>query len=416
MKRPFLILGLLASLLFSFCAHAKEPRYRNILVRDFRTVWHGEVINYNIGTAAHCPGTLSSLRKSLPDDVKITVWADTLLTPELAEMMRIGFPDVPIVYGSLSKPSPELMAAVEASDLCLVSSGSGIAKSVRESLDQYRALTGKPIAAYAIGYGKSLGKTISPMELCWFRDEKALLRAQVDGVSPCSGYAPDAVFDFEVSDEVGAEAFLKKNTLEKGEYLCCIPGFRHTPTWEFYGSGYDEKRDLRNQQYQSPDNEILRAVVCEAVLKHNKKVLICAEQIPELRLCKEEIYDKLPEDVKANCVLQTELWSPQLALGVYKHSLCVFGIEMHSQVMAAGNGVPACIFYHSGFGTKADMFNTVGLGSWLLDIDSDGAQQKAVQIVSDILIKPSSAKAKLRKARNIIDRSRNNAISKSFYL
>ena len=244
MKRSLLIWGLLTSLLFSFCAHAKEPRYRNILVRDFRTVWQDEVINYNIGTAAHCPGTLSSLRKSLPDDVKITVWADTLLTPELAEMMRIGFPDVPIVYGSLSKPSPELMAAVEASDLCLVSSGSGIAKSVRESLDQYRALTGKPIAAYAIGYGKSLGKTISPMEFCWFRDEKALLKAQGDGVSPCSGYAPDAVFDFEVSDEVGAEAFLKKNTLEKGEYLCCIPGFRHTPTWEFYGSGYDKKRIL----------------------------------------------------------------------------------------------------------------------------------------------------------------------------
>ena len=65
---------------------------------------------------------------------------------------------------------------------------------------------------------------------------------------------------------------------------------------------------------------------------------------------------------------------------------------------------------------KADMFNTVGLGSWLLDIDSEGAQEKAVQIVSEILTKPSSAKAKLRKARNIIDRSRNNAISKSFYL
>ena len=96
-------------------------------------------------------------------------------------------------------------------------------------------------------------------------------------------------------------------------------------------------------------------------------------------------------------------------------SLCVFGIEMHSQVMAAGNGIPACIFRHSGFGTKSDMWNTIGLGCWLLDIDSDGAQQKAVEMVSDILANPSMAQKTLENARKIIDRARDNALSESFY-
>ena len=411
--------GLISSILFVCCAlavHAQELRYRNVLVRDFRTVWQGEVINYNIGTAAHCPGTLSSLRRSLPQDVKLTVWADTVLCPELEEMMRLGYPDIPIVYGSLDNPSDALKTAVEASDLCLVSSGSGIAGSVRESVHQYRRLTGKPAAAYAIGYGKSLGETISLMDFCWFRDEKAFAKAQKDGVVPSDGWAPDAVFDFDVSDDAGADAFMKEAGLSAGEFLCCIPGFRYTPRWEFYGTGYSEKRDLRNKQMQGPDNEILRAVVCEAVRKYGKKVLICAEQIPEIRLCREEIYDKLPQDVKPSCVLQTSLWSPQLALGVYMRSLCVFGIEMHSQVMAAGNGIPACIFRHSGFGTKSDMFNTVGLGCWLLDIDTEGAQKKAVEIVSDILEHPSKAQALLENARKIIDRARDNALSESFYL
>ena len=409
---------LFAVLIFAVCIvsdmQAQEFRYRNVLVRDFRTVWQGEVINYNIGTAAHCPGTLSSLRKSLPADVKFTVWADTTLCPELAQMMAMGFPDIPIVYGSLENPSAELKAAVAASDLCLVSSGSGIAESVRNSLSQYKALTGKAVAAYAIGYGKSLAKSIDPMDFCWFRDEIALSRARKDGVKPSDGWAPDAVFDFDVADDTGAEGFMQENGLKNGDFLCCIPGFRHTPGWEFYGTHVDQKKKQRNESFQGSDNSILCAVVCEAVRKYGRKVLICAEQIPELRLCKEEIYDKLPEDVKKSCVLQTSLWSPQLALGVYKRSLCVFGIEMHSQVMAAGNGIPACIFRHSGFGSKSDMFNTVGLGCWLLDIDDDGAQQKAVKIVSDILDHPSKARRTLKNARKIIDSARNRALSVSF--
>lgn len=397
-------------------SEARELRYRNVLVRDFRTVWQGEVINYNIGTAAHCPGTLASLRRSLPEDVKLTVWADTLLCPELEEMMKMGYPDIPIVYGTLDNPSDALKAAVEASDLCLVSSGSGIAGSVRKSVQQYRKLTGKPAAAYAIGYSKSLGGTIAMMDFCWIRDEMALSKARENGVSPIDGWAPDAVFDFDVSDEAGADEFMKSHGLSKGEFVCCIPGFRHTPRWEFYGSGYSEKNDLHNRQMQGPDNAILRAVVCEAVRKHGKKVLICAEQIPELRLCKEEIYDKLPDDVRKHCVLQTSLWSPQIALGVYRRSLCVFGIEMHSQVMAAGNGIPACIFRHSGFGTKSDMWNTVGLGCWLLDIDSEGAEQKAVEMVSDILEHPAKARRTVKNARKIIDSARNRALSSSFFL
>lgn len=409
-----LIFALFAFTLFLTDGYSRELRYRNVLVRDFRTVWNGEVINYNIGTAAHCPGTLSSLRRSLPSDVRLTVWADTTLSAELDQMMRMGFPDIKIVYGSLEHPSEQLRKAVEESDLCLVSSGSGIAKSVRESLEHYKALTGKPTAAYAIGYGRSLGKSIAPMDFCWIRDEKALEKARKHSVSPADGWAPDAVFDFDVSDEKGADEFLLQNGLKKGNFLCCIPGFRHTPTWEFYGTPVDQKKKQRNDAFQGPDNAILRAAVCEAVRNHGCKVLICAEQIPELRLCKEEIYDRLPEDVRKECVLQTTLWSPQLALGVYKRSLCVFGIEMHSQVMAAGNGIPACIFRHSGFGTKSDMFNTVGLGCWLLDIDEKGAERKAVEMISDILSHPAKARKTLRNARKIIDRARDRALSASF--
>ena len=49
--------------------------YRHVMVRDFRTVKDGQVICFNIGTAAHCPGTLATLMKRWPD-TKFSVWAD----------------------------------------------------------------------------------------------------------------------------------------------------------------------------------------------------------------------------------------------------------------------------------------------------------------------------------------------------
>ena len=61
-----------------------------ILLRDFRTVRRGEVVNFNIGTAAHAPGTLAVLKKHLGDDLQITVWADAPLSEPLAQAIIKG--------------------------------------------------------------------------------------------------------------------------------------------------------------------------------------------------------------------------------------------------------------------------------------------------------------------------------------
>ena len=163
------------------------------------------------------------------------------------------------------------------------------------------------------------------------------------------------------------------------------------------------------------DNDILCQIITETVRKRGLKVLICAEQIPELRLCREAVYERLPEDVREHCVLQQAWWSPDVALGVYRQSLCVCGIEMHSQVMAAGNGVPAVVFRHSGFGSKSDMWNTIGLGDWLLDIDTPDAPQRACQIVGSILDHPEEAFWKLENARRIIESAEREAVYTSFF-
>ena len=329
--------------------------YRHVLVRDFRTVKDGKVVNFNIGTAAHCPGTLAALMKRWPD-AKFSVWADAPLVPELAALMARRFPNVAIYTGD---KEPETDA-----DLLLVSSGAGIAGSVRRSIEVWRSSRAdRPVAAYAIGYSSSLRSLISTFDFCFFRDKEALARAEADGFAvKAHGFAPDAVFDFDAADDIGAAALLAEHGLEPGKFVCAIPGHRFTPWWEFSGGKVDGKRAAKNAKHETSDNAVVCAAIIEAVRNHGMKALLCAEQRTELPLATRALYDQLPPDVQTRCVVLRWCWSPDLALGVYRQSRCVFGIEMHSQVMALGRGIPSCVFRHSGFGSKSGMFRDVGFG------------------------------------------------------
>ena len=188
------------------------PRYRNNLLRDFRTVKDGSVVNFNIGTAAQCPGTLAVLKKYLPSSVKITVWADAPLVPELAGLMQRRFPDVPLVWGDLeSSPSPELLSAVDEADLYLVSSGSTIAGSVCRTMEQFFRRTGKGAGAYATGCTPGLIPVLDKLVFAWQRDPVAAEISQ-GSVCPVKGWAPDAVFDFDAADSCGAEIVTDEQT------------------------------------------------------------------------------------------------------------------------------------------------------------------------------------------------------------
>jgi len=388
-------------------------KYHHILLRDFRTEKDGQVVNYNIGTAAHAPGTIAALRKYLPADLKITIWADAPLSPELARMMKHRFPDVAVLTGGAEQP--QIRELFDSADLFLVSSGSGIASSVADTLLLFQEQTRKPAAAYAIGYSSGRKELIRSMDFCFFRDSLACGKAEHDDALPrISGFAPDAVFEFDASDDQQAELFLQKHDLVQGKFICCIPGQRYTPRWEYFSTPAVLEKIRVNAEKEEHDNAPLRTIIEHAVTGFGLKAVICPEQIPELDLCRRLIYDKLPPEIRKHCVLVDRMWSPGLALAVYRKSSCVCGMEMHSQVMAAGNGIPAVIFHHSGFGTKYAMWNDVGLGEWAVDADRDDYSEKAEETVLNILQDPQTANEKLNAALDHIHRSAKNALTQAF--
>ena len=392
-----------------------ELRYKNILLRDFRTVKDGRVINFNIGTAAHCPGTLAVLKKYLPSEVKITVWADAPLAPELAEMMERRFPDVPIVWGELeNNPSQALLNAVDEADLFLISSGSTIAGSVRVTMEQFKARTGKPAAAYGIGCTAPLLPWIDRLDFAWLRDPVA---ADIANGSSCpiKGWAPDAVFDFDAVDQKSAEKFMQTHGLKPGKFICCIPGHRNTPRWRYFNTPVNIEKEEINAAFQEHDNAPLREIIRVAVEEFGLKVLVCPEQITEIALIRQVIYDKLPQEIQPHCVPMDEIWTPDTALGVYRASRGVFGVEMHSQVMAVGSGVPGVLLRHPMFGSKSEMWKTIEVPEWLIHTEDPDYAAKAVAAVRCILADSEGTSAKLRRARQIIDQANRDAIERSFY-
>ncbi len=391
-------------------------RYKNILLRDFRTVKDGEIINFNIGTAAHGPATLAVLKKYLPQEVKITVWADAPLSVDLKEMMQRRFPDILIVWGDLTNnPSEELLKAVDSADLFLISSGSTIADSVHRSMEHFKKRTGKPAAAYAIGCTSGILPWINSLDFAWLRDPTA---AEIASSSACklTGWAPDAVFDFDAVDRDGVERFMKANSLAANKFICCIPGQRNTPRWQYFGTPVNPDKAAENARFEEHDNAPLREIIKIAIQDFGLKVLICPEQRTEIALIRPLIYDRLSPELREHCIPMDTMWTPDIALGVYQASRGVFGVEMHSQVMAVGSGVPGVLLRHPVFGSKSEMWKTIGIPEWLINTEDPDYATKSAATARDILAHSEKNKTKLLRARQIIDRANQNAVQRSFFI
>ena len=93
----------------------------------------------------------------------------------------------------------------------------------------------------------------------------------------------------------------------------------------------------------------------------------------------------------------------------------LFGVEMHSQVMAVGSGVPGVLLRHPMFGSKSEMWKTIEVPEWLIHTEYPDYAAKAVAAVRNILADSEGTSAKLRRARQIIDQANCDAIERSFF-
>jgi polysaccharide pyruvyl transferase WcaK-like protein len=389
-RRQFAVTSFGALLAMSVRA-ASSGKAPHILLRNG---WQ----SINIGDIAHQMGMLEMLEKHLPE-AKISFWASNL-EHGAKELVLQRFPKTFILEKS------DLPKAFEECDFMLHGSGSGFV--AQKDVGRWRDETKKPYGVFGISFFKDNPEGIDILngaKFVYFRDSVSLQVAKDQGLTcPIAEFGPDCAFGVVTlrNDKV-ADAYLAANGLEHGKFLCCIPRYRWTPHWTVKkGRVFDAKRDARNQEMKDHDHAQLREGIIRIVTETDMKVLICCEDMTQIPLGKEMIYDKLPDDVKKKCVWRDSYWLTDEALSVFNRSAGLFGNEMHSPIMCISSGIPAIVCRFEEQTTKGIMWRDIGLDEWLFDLDDPEKYKLIAPTILSLAKDPAAAKAKAAKARDFV--------------
>jgi hypothetical protein len=404
MNRRHFLSSAFATALASSLDAAGGPK-RLVLRSSWQTV--------NIGDIAHTPGVLALLEKHLPD-VEVRLWPSKV-NNGVAEMLRARFPKVAIIQGAA-----DLKAAFAECSFLL--HGSGPSLVAQNDVERWHKETGKPYGVYGITVSvqgststspasdAALTKTLkilSGADFAFFRDSHSLALAQERGcTSPVMAFGPDGAFATDLRDEPAAEAFLQANGLEAGQFLCCIPRLRYTPYWVIpeKKAAIDPVKHARNEALKEHDHAQLRQAIIRITRETDMKVLVCPEDQTQMAVGKEMLVDPLPEDVKPKVVWRPTYWLTGEALSTYVRSAGLFGNEMHSPIMCIGNGIPAIVCRWKEQTSKGYMWQDIGLGDWLFDMDDEAQVQRIVPTVLALATDPAAARAKAALGRANVEK------------
>ena len=373
-RRQFLQAAAAGSVAISagFSRAAKKPR---ILLRSsWQTV--------NIGDIAHTPGVLALLEKSLPE-AEVWLWPSNV-DNGVQEILEKRFPQVRLVRGQA--------AIKEAFDSCdFLLHGSGPSLVEQRDVQRWHEEAKKPFGVWGITLSnvpEDSRKLLTAADFVLFRDTVSLKLAQEQGIeSPVMQFGPDGAFNVDLANDAAAEKFLEQHRLEPGEFLCCIPRLRFTPYWKIKNLPFSEERHARNEAMKEHDHAPIREAITALVQQTGKKVLLCPEDRSQMEVGRENLYDKLPSDVKQEVVWREDYWLTDEALSTYKRSAGLFGLEMHSPIMCVGNGIPAIVCRFAEQTSKGYMWRDIGLNDWLFNLDNaaefPGIKPAVLSLVTD---------------------------------
>ena len=208
-------------------------------------------------------------------------------------------------------------------------------------------------------------------------------------------FRPDTTIYFNGGDEAWQEKFFAENGLEEGKFMTVAlrisapkPKY-HDPT----GGSVTPER-CRHQMEQ------MKYLIEEYIKKNNHKVLIAHETRDTLEDARTHLYNILSDEAKKATVYLDTFWTPEQALSVYRASSLLVSVEMHSIIMAIGNGVP---FIHAPYvecGRKRQMVRDMELPEFLIDLDDADSGKQLFDRTQYILENRPAIQDRLRKVRS----------------
>ena len=405
-RRHFCATSIAGSLISAIRASAKDQKKPRILLRSsWQTI--------NIGDIAHSPGLLAILEKHLPE-AEVTLWA-SYVDRGVKEMLLRRFPGLKITTAGGNRKTwnriGEIHELFKEIDFFLHGSGPWLVSP--RSVEEWIKQTGKPFGVYGISLPEEraderIVSLLSQSQFTFFRDSMSLEVARSKGVNcPVMEFGPDGAFGFDILNEKKAHQFLKDNQLENKKFLCMIPRYRKTPEWELPGREKPESEwkhlHLRNQEMAEKDLKPYREAITSLIRQTSMKVLICPEDMTQIKLGKKFVYDRLPKDVQKRVVWKSEYWLTDEALSTYLQSAGLFGLEQHSPIMCIGNGIPALLGRFREQTTKGFMWKDIGLSDWYFDSDSKFDMDRLTAAVLELANDPQGCIERAKKAQNYVN-------------
>jgi len=379
---------------------ATEKRAPRIVLRSsWQTV--------NIGDIGHTPGVLALIEKYIPE-AEVTLWPMDVRNG-VEEMLRRRFPKLRI-----TKDKAEAFT----NDFLL--HGSGPYLTAHRDVEAWKNETGKPYGVYGIsmaaagdpgmkimrnnGLDERCKSLLDTASFVFLRDSASLKVVKDAGVkAPVIEFGPDGAFAADVRNDEVATTFLKKHGLEEGKFICFLPNLRNAPYWEVKpGYAFDPAKHTRNEEMKQHDHGPLRDAIIAITRETPMKALIVPEDSTQMKSGKELLFDPLPDDVKAKVVWRDNFWLTDEAISTYTRSAGLVSLEMHSPIMALGNGIPAIVCRFVEQTTKGFMWRDIGLGDWLFDLDKPDELARVASTALAMAKDPAAAKAKAAKAREFV--------------
>ena len=88
----------------------------------------------------------------------------------------------------------------------------------------------------------------------------------------------------------------------------------------------------------------------------------------------------------------------------------LFGLEMHSPIMCITLGVPAIVCRFKEQTSKGYMWDDIGLGEWLFDMDTPSDVERILPAVLDMLKNPEASKSKVNAALKLVRKYQNDTM------
>jgi polysaccharide pyruvyl transferase WcaK-like protein len=378
-----------------------QPRRPRVLLKSgWQTV--------NIGDIGHTPGMLRLLADHLPG-VDVALWPNSITGNNTEAMFARHFPKLQIVG------KDGLKQAFAESDFLL--HGSGPSLVAQKAVAQWRKETGKPWGVIGITLGKTQATDAEARQLfddakfAYFRDSVSLKVARDAGIKcPVMDFAPDAAFGVNAKDDEKAVPFLKQMGLEDGKFLCVIPRLRNSPYWVMKkhepkdqpSAAEDKAKHAENERMKEHDHGLVRPAIIEFARKSGMKVLLCPEDVSHVYVGKEMFLDQMPADVKDKVVWRDRYWLTDEAVAVYSRAFGLLSMDMHSPIMALGNGTPALVCRFKQQTSKGYMWADIGLQDWLFDLDVEPDGSRITAALMAMAADPDAARAKAAKALDVV--------------